>query len=85
MTKIYPTKMHLLSGGRALCTKTFGPVAGMHRKAFFELDPSCRCAKCDAKAAKAGLRPKPAEPIVPESVEPGTKEHLDALSRFFGI
>jgi hypothetical protein len=61
------------------------PVAGMHRKAFFELDPHDRCAKCEAKAAKAGLRPKPVEPIVPENVKPGRKEHLDALSRFFGI
>ena len=76
----YPTKMHLVSGGRPLCTRSFGPVHGLPRKAFFELEPAHRCAKCEAKAAKAGMAP-----IVPHNVESGSKEHLDTLSRFFGI
>ena len=69
------TKMHLVSGGRPICTRSFGPVHGLPRKEFFELDPAHRCAKCDAKAAK----------IVPDEVRPGSKEHLDSLSKFFGI
>jgi hypothetical protein len=76
----YPTKMHLVSGGRPLCTRGFGPVHGLPRKAFFELEPQHRCAKCDAKAAKLGLAP-----IVPPAAKPGSEEHLDALSKFFGI
>jgi hypothetical protein len=76
----YPTKMHLVSAGRPLCTRTFGPVNGVPRKAFFELEPQHRCAKCEAKAAKLGFAP-----IVPHEVKSGSKEHLDALSKFFGI
>lgn len=73
-----PTKMHLLNAaGGAIRTRSAAPVHGFRRKDFFALDPSHRCAKCDAKAAK--------QRIVPKDVEPGSKEHLGALSKFFGI
>jgi hypothetical protein len=55
-------------------------VHGVPRKAFFELEPQHRCAKCEAKAAKMGLAP-----IVPHEVKPGSKEHLGALSKFLGL
>jgi hypothetical protein len=66
--------------GTALCS-SFAHHA-LDRAGFFAAEPAHRCAKCEAKAVKYGWAPKK---IVPDSVESGSTEHLDALSRFFGI
>jgi len=83
----FPTKMHLLdAAGSAICTRSAAPVMGFRRKEFFALDPAHRCAKCDAKAAKAAAaKAAKAAKIVPDEVPSGSKEHLGALSKFFGI
>ena len=50
-----------------------------------EPSPAKRAARRVMQAQALRQRQKAQEKIVPDNVEPGSKEHLERLSSFFGI